>query len=111
MDDGLLNISRVAVMGMELPMGRVLDAGLDVDIRDCTGFVRGLWAEGEDLSIRLKGKVSLHERPFEADLRLEVVTEKDLSPVDPLFILLSAYRRSSNYYSIPIKGSLERFTF
>ncbi len=101
-----LDIKRVAVMGIGIPFGRLVDAGLRADIKDCSGLIQGLWAEGEDLSVRLRGTVSYAKRPPQMDLTLDVVAKKGGAGMGPFFSLIRPYKRSANYYSIPIKGRM-----
>ena len=100
--------AELSFRGMPLPIGSVDEAGLSAEFFNCGVRLDGLWIESKDLSARLKGNIKL-AAPVSAspvDMTLELVPNEGLLRKEYLLSLLSPYKRSANYYSIPVKGTL-----
>ncbi|MBI2399943.1 MAG: type II secretion system protein GspN [Deltaproteobacteria bacterium] len=100
--------AELSFRGMPLPIGSVDEAGLSAEFFNCGVRLDGLWIESKDLSARLKGNIKL-AAPVSAspvDMTLELVPNEGLLRKEYLLSLLSTYKRSANYYSIPVKGTL-----
>ena len=96
--------------GLPLPIDDVDEAGLSAEFMNCGVRVDGLWIEGKDLSARIKGNVKTAS-PLSAspiDLTLELVPNEGLLKKEFLLSLIEKHRKSANYYSIPLKGTLGR---
>ncbi len=101
---------RIRFMGMPLPIGGIERAGLGAELKGCKAEVKGLWLEGGDISMRIKGTV-FFERSFQEsrlDLTVEVIPKGKLLERDYMLRLLEPYRKSANYYLIPVTGTLGR---
>lgn len=101
-DDG------IRFRGFPLPAGDISDAGIKAEIKDCKALVEGLWVEGAGLSLRLQGWITL-ATPVEAsplDMTIEVMPKGDIKDREFPFSFLSAFRKSANYYLIPVRGTL-----
>lgn len=100
--------AEVSFRGLPLPIGGVDEAGMAAEFSDCRVRLDGLWLESDDLSARIKGVVTL-STPFEAspvDMTLELVPGERLLGKEYLLSFVSAYRKSANYFSIPVKGTV-----
>lgn len=100
----------IRFMGMPLPIGGIERAGFRAELKGCKAEVKGLWLEGGDISMRLKGTV-FFERPLQEsrlDLTVEVIPKGKLLERDYILRLLEPYRKSANYYLIPVTGTLGR---
>ena len=94
--------------GLPLPIDDIDEAGLSAEFVNCGVRLDGLWMEGKDLSARIKGEIKMVS-PFSSspvDLTLELVPNEGLLKKEFLLSLLQQYRKSANYYSIPLKGTL-----
>lgn len=99
----------VKFRGFPLPLGSIDETGLSADFRDCKAVLNGLWIEGTEVSLRLLGNIKIEE-PVAAslvDLSLEIVPHGDMASNQLLLSFISSYRKSANFYSIPIRGTLE----
>lgn len=99
----------VKFRGFPLPLGSIDETGLSAEFRDCKAVLNGLWIEGTELSLRLVGSIKMAE-PIAAstvDLSLEIVPHGDMASNQLLMSFISSYRKSANFYSIPIRGTLE----
>ncbi len=98
----------LGVMGFRLPFGTIADAGLRAELEDCGVTLRALWIDGSNMSARVGGLVSL-AKPVEQsrlDLEIEVIPRKGAAEMPGLLLLLGPYRRSANYYSMKVSGTL-----
>jgi type II secretion system protein N len=105
-----LKASGLRLMGLALPIDGITAAGAEVLIRDCVASIERAWLDGGAFSARLGGTIAV-KGPLgksHLDLTLEVVPKGDIAGDQTIFRVLDAYRRSANYYSIPIRGTLER---
>lgn len=94
--------------GIPLPVDDIDEAGLAAEFGDCRLRLDGVWLEGGSLSARVQGEIRM-ERPASAspvDLTVELVPGEGLRNKEFVMGLLSRYRKSGNYYSIPVKGTL-----
>ncbi|MFQ5464614.1 MAG: type II secretion system protein GspN [Thermodesulfobacteriota bacterium] len=95
-------------MGFNVPMGKVTGAGLELEMAGCRARIKGLWVDGELLSARVGGVVTM-TRPMERsplDLTLELTTRGALAGSDTLTAILKPYRKSANFYSARVRGTL-----
>ena len=101
-----LDGENLSIKGFSLPFGRITDAGLKARALECRAEILNLWVDGSGMSARVSGVISLTE-PVEqsvVDLHIEIVPR---GPEDPMLsLLLKGYRRSANYYSIKVGGTL-----
>ncbi|CAG1066080.1 hypothetical protein BAC1_01678 [uncultured bacterium] len=106
-DDAVLSFR-----GFPLPIGSVDEAGLSAEFFNCGVRLDGLWLESSDLSARIKGGMKLAS-PVSAssvDMMIELVPYEGLMKKEYILSLLSQYRKSANYYSIPVQGTLGSLT-
>ena len=95
-------------MGFNVPMGKVTGAGLELEMAGCRAEIKGLWVDGELLSARVGGIVTM-TRPMERsplDLTLELTARGALAGSNTLLAMLKPYRKSANFYSARIRGTL-----
>lgn len=94
--------------GLPLPIDDIDEAGLSAEFVNCGVRVDGLWIEGRDLSARIKGDVKMASPlgSSPVDMTLELVPNEGLLKKEFLLSLLQRHRKSANYYSIPLKGTL-----
>jgi type II secretion system protein N len=107
-EGGDIDISRLKVQGLILPIDFVERFGITTKMEDCKIKINGLWLEGEGVSARLQGLLDI-STPFvnsPIDLTLEITPKASILEKEPLLLLIKNYRRSLNYYSIPIKGTI-----
>lgn len=98
----------VRFRGYPLPLGKVDGVGLSADFSRCAGKLNGFWLNGEDASVSLKGDISI-KRPLSSspvDLTLELTPKAGLLEKEFLLLLLKDYKKSANFYSIPVKGTI-----
>ncbi len=101
--------SEVKVMGYPLPLGPIESAGGQVELKGCKALIDGLWIEGKDLSARLRGEITVIRTPLAqspVELTLEITPRGGLVNKEFMLSLLSGYRKSANFYSIPVKGTI-----
>lgn len=101
--------SEVKVMGYPLPLGSIESAGGQVELKGCKALIEGLWIEGKDLSARLSGEVTAVKTPLAqspVELTLEITPRGGLAGKEFMLSLLGAYRKSANFYSIPVRGTI-----
>lgn len=111
MEDNALNARGIRWKGLRLPTGTIEDIGMMIELYGCKASVKGFWIKAENLSARIKGEIGLERVPLEKNpiaLTIEIIT-KDRDPAMDLLMrsLLARYRRSANYYTIPVSGTLE----
>ena len=96
--------------GFKLPTGDIESAGLNAAFGECKAVVEGLWLDGRELSARLSGEVFLRA-PLETSpvkMTLEVTPRADTAGKSLVLSLLSSFRKTANYYSANIGGTLGR---
>ena len=100
----------VTIMGFPSPLGDIDDVGLKTSLKDCTAQIETLWLESRNLTARLKGRIALAAplRRSRIEMLLEVIPKEELLENRLLTALMMRYRKSANYYSVPIRGTLER---
>lgn len=104
--------AQVSFRGLPLPIGDVEEAGLTAVFAGCGMRLDGLWIESSDLSARLKGTVKF-SAPLSAspvEMTLELVPGEAMLKKEYLLSLLAPYKKSANFYSIPVKGTLGSFS-
>ncbi|HHL40043.1 MAG TPA: type II secretion system protein GspN [Deltaproteobacteria bacterium] len=108
--DGL-DVKGLDIAGFALPLSDVESAGLRGFFEEgCRFVVEGLWLEQRDLSARVEGVVTIR-RPYvdsPVSLTLELTPRGALVENGGLALLLGLYRKSANFYSIPIGGTIGR---
>lgn len=100
--------AQLSFKGLPLPIGSVDEAGITAEFGNCNVRLDGLWIESNDLSARVKGAIKL-ATPLAAspiDLTLELVPSENLLGKEYLLSFIRAYKKSANYYSIPVKGTV-----
>ncbi|MFQ5735882.1 MAG: type II secretion system protein GspN [Thermodesulfobacteriota bacterium] len=98
----------VRFRGVPLPLGEVDEAGLNAQIRGCRAVIEGMWVYGKDLSAKLSGEVSLRT-PLAAsplNMSIDITPKGDLMEKQWLLSFISPWRRSSNYYSMTVRGTV-----
>jgi type II secretion system protein N len=77
---------------------------------DCRTIIKGLWIEGKELAARLYGDIFVNKPLLKSKLALtmEILPGKGYHGKQGLLSLLGKYRKSSNYYTMNIKGSVQR---
>lgn len=104
--------AQVSFRGFPLPIGAVEEAGLSAVFAGCAMRLDGLWVESSELSARVKGTVKFLA-PLSAspvDMTFELVPGEAMLKKEYLISLLAPYRKSANFYSIPVKGTLGSFS-
>ncbi|MFQ5587098.1 MAG: type II secretion system protein GspN [Thermodesulfobacteriota bacterium] len=98
----------ITVMGFAPPLESIDEAGLKAVVKDCSAEIESLWLESRNFSSRLKGEILLNVplKTSRIDMTLEVIPKGELLKNRLLLALLEGYRKSANYYSIPIRGTL-----
>lgn len=108
MEGSDLRNAEFRLRGIPLSFGDIEEAGLSADLRNCSVFLNGLWVEGDKASLRLQGSIKpltpLASSPV--DLTLEIVPHAELLQNNYLLAFIEAYRKSANFYSIPVRGTL-----
>ncbi|HBG46072.1 MAG TPA: type II secretion system protein GspN [Deltaproteobacteria bacterium] len=94
--------------GMPLPFDGIDEAGFSADLKDCSIRLNGLWIDGAQISMRLLGDIRI-SRPLSespVDMTIEIVPHGDLLEKQYMLSPIANYRKSANFYSIPLKGTL-----
>lgn len=100
----------VMLTGLKLPIGDIDSAGLNAEFRECKVVVEGLWLEGKEMSAKLSGVIFIRT-PFETSpvkMTLEVTPRGDLGEKSWMLSLMNSFRKSANYYSANIGGTVGR---
>lgn len=100
--------AQLSFRGFPLPIDSVDEAGLSAEFFNCGVRLDGIWLESPDLSARMKGAIKIASPVSNSpvDMTLELVPGEGLLKKEFLISLLSPYKKSANYYSIPVKGTL-----
>lgn len=103
-----VDISGIKILGPSLIFKERVKVSLDAAVKDCRARLNGLWVEGGGVSSKLYGNIHMADDILksDADLTLEIILERERAKGDALWTILSGYRKSSNYYSMRIKGAL-----
>lgn len=103
-----VDIGGMRIFGPSLFFKERVKLSLDAAIKDCRARLNGLWVEGGGVSSKLYGNILLADDILKSDvdLTLEIILERERAKGDALWTMLSGYKRSSNYYSMRIKGAL-----
>ncbi len=102
--------AQIRFFGLPLSVGDIDDAGLSVRFSNCSALIDGVWLEGDQVSARLKGEASLKTPVASSVLsaKLELIPRGELLKKEYLFGAIQQYRKSANYYLIPVSGTIER---
>ncbi|MBI3584438.1 MAG: type II secretion system protein GspN [Nitrospinae bacterium] len=103
-----IDVSRLRIQGLIMPFEAIEKIGITTKLEECKLKLNGLWVEGKELSARLQGIVNVSS-PFKnspIDLTLEITPKAQLIKNDTILFLIKDYRKSINFYSIPIKGTI-----
>ena len=103
-----IDISRLRIQGLIMPFEVIEKMGVTAKMEECKLKLNGLWLEGKEFSARLQGIVNVSS-PFKnspIDLLLEITPKPQLIKNDTILFLIKDYRKSINFYSIPIKGTI-----
>lgn len=84
--------------GISVPLEMFKSAKGALSIKGRTVKVKSFSMEGRDVYARIKGDI----RDGRPDLTLEIMPEKSLSELNPMFMLLERYRTSPGYYVVPL---------
>jgi len=107
-----INGAGFKISGFPVPLGGGLKATLSAELKDdCNIHLKGLWLDSKDLSANVNGYVFLASQYTKSpiDLSLEIMPRASfVTGNDFLLSILTKYRKSSNYYLVKIKGSVER---
>lgn len=76
---------------------------------DCKSTIKGLWIEGKEMAARIYGDVYINNPLLKSTLALtmEILPGKGYREKQGLLSFFEKYRKSSNYYMMNIKGSLQ----
>lgn len=94
--------------GFKLPTGDIDTAGLNAAFEECKAVLEGLWLDGRDMSARLSGEVFL-KAPLQTSpvrMTLEVTPRGEAAGKSWMLTLLSSFRKSANFYSANIGGTI-----
>lgn len=103
-----IDISRLRIQGLIMPFEVIEKMGITTKMEECKLKLNGLWVEGKEFYARLQGIVNVSS-PFKnslIDLTLEITPKAQLIKSDTILFLIKDYRKSLNFYSIPIKGTI-----
>lgn len=103
-----IDISRLRIQGLIMPFEVIENMGVTAKMEECKLKLNGLWLEGKEFSARLQGIINVSS-PFKSspiDLTLEITPKPQLIKNDTLLFLIKNYRKSINFYSIPLKGTI-----
>lgn len=103
-----VDIGEMRIFGPSLFFKERVKLSISAAVKDCRARLNGLWVEGGGVSSKLYGNILLADDILKSDvdLTLEIILERERAKGDTLFTILSGYKRSSNYYSMRIKGTL-----
>lgn len=103
-----IDISRLRIQGLIIPFELIEKMGVTAKMEESKLKLNGLWVEGKEISARLQGIVNVSS-PFKnspIDLTLEITPKPLLIKNTPILFLIKDYRKSINFYSIPLKGTI-----
>lgn len=100
--------AELSFRGFPLPIGSVDEAGLSAEFFNCGVRLDGLWIESSDLSARIKGgiKIATPVSASPVEMTLELVPGEGMLGKEYLLSFISPYKRSANFYSIPVNGTI-----
>ncbi len=107
---GRIPANGVKYNGIPVPLGQIDTAGLDARTLGCRIVVDGAWLDGVELSARLAGEVAL-AAPLEASplkATIDLMPKGDLTEKQWMLSFIRPWRKSDNYYSMTIGGTVGR---
>ncbi len=103
-----IDISRLRIQGVIMPFEVIEKMGVTAKMEECKLKIDGLWLEGKEFSARLQGVINIvnpiQNSPME--LTLEITPKASIIEKEALLLLIKNYRKSINFYSIPMKGTI-----
>lgn len=85
-----------------------VDLAMTIDAKDCRARINGLWLNSADTALKLRGDVIVSKEILKSGLDLIVdINLKKGGDDGTLLAYMSRYRRSSNFYSLRLKGTME----
>lgn len=104
-----IDVNAFGFAGASLLIKGRMKAALNAGIKDCRVHLSALTLSNKDISIKVDGDITLSAgfRDVTAgvmDLTLEMIPSRDMADGNLALIFLSRYRKSSNYYSMHIRG-------
>ncbi len=99
---------KINIMGFDVPFGEIKQTGMAIEMSECKILLEGLWIEGEGLSARLQGEISLDAtiKNSPINMTLDIIPGRLFRENGLILAIIAGYRKSANNYSIPIKGTL-----
>jgi len=96
------------VMGFPPPLNSIDEVVLNGTVQDCHVMIENTWLESRPLSARLKGRITLHAPLMKSRIEatLDLTPREELLQDKLLSALLGRYRKSANFYSLPVRGTL-----
>jgi len=96
------------IMGFPPPLNSVTEVVLNGTVTDCHVMIDNTWLESRLLSARLKGRITLQAPLMKSriDATLDLTPREELLQDKFLSALLGRYRKSANFYSLPVGGTL-----
>ncbi len=103
-----IDISRLRIQGVIMPFEVIEKMGVTAKMEECKLKIDGLWLEEKEFSARLQGVINIvnpiQNSPME--LTLEITPKASIIEKEALLLLIKNYRKSINFYSIPMKGTI-----
>lgn len=111
MDGTDIELNSLPFIGPLLSLQEKVKLSAAIDTKDCRLELKGLWISAQHVSAKLYGTLLLADRILDSsmDLTMEISSQED-SRTTRLTVLklLSEYKKSANYYSFHIKGTLAK---
>ncbi|MBI5682339.1 MAG: type II secretion system protein GspN [Deltaproteobacteria bacterium] len=96
--------------GISIPLGKGIKGNLHAKSNGCRIDIKVLHLENENITVNAHGNISLKNPYLKSyvDVDIEVIPSlKSIKDGNYILSLISNYRKSSNYYSMKVKGILE----
>lgn len=102
-----LNLPATAVLSSFFKDKAGFDLAMTIDAKDCRARIKGLWLDSADTALKLYGDVLVSKEIMQSglDLTVEISLKKGDAEGTPL-AYMPRYRRSSNFYSMRLKGTI-----
>lgn len=105
-----VDVGRLKSPWPALLFGESVSASLKAETTaDCKARISGLFIEGRTLNARLNGTVRI-KNPLKRsvlDMKVEIFVKPGATEMDALLSLIKKYKKSSGYYSLSLKGTIE----